>query len=59
MVSRIAHSAVIDILATGVGLALGEPIHEKLRRIKDSLAERRIPPRGKTTRARPRIRKTT
>lgn len=59
MVSRIAHSAVIDILATGVGLALGEPVHERLRRVKDSLADRRIPPRGRTTRAKRRIRKTT
>lgn len=61
MVSRIAHNLVIDILATGVGLALGEPLHEKLRRVKDSLAAQRIQerPRPRTTRKRRHVRKTT
>lgn len=61
MVSRIAHNLVIDILATGVGLAMGEPLHEKLRRVKDSLAEQRMHegPRPRTTRKRRHVRKTT
>ncbi|MCA3260398.1 MAG: SIS domain-containing protein [Telmatospirillum sp.] len=59
MVSRVAQSVVIDILVTGVGVALGAPVNERLRRIKDSVAETRIPPRQATTRKRRRIRKTT
>jgi RpiR family carbohydrate utilization transcriptional regulator len=61
MVSRIAHNLVIDILVTGVGLALGEPINEKLRRVKDSLAEQRMhaPKQPRTTRKPRHIRKTT
>jgi len=61
MVSRIAYNLISDILATGVGLAMGAQLHEKLRRVKDSLAEQRMRegPRPRTTRKRRRVRITT
>jgi RpiR family carbohydrate utilization transcriptional regulator len=43
MASRIAHLAVIDVLATGVLLALGPAIQPQLAAIKTSLRETRRP----------------
>ena len=43
MTSRIIHSVLLDVLATGLTLKLGETIEPYLARIKDSLIDSRIP----------------
>ncbi len=42
MTSRLAHLAVVDILSTAVALAAGVDAFAEIRRVKDSLADRRI-----------------
>jgi RpiR family carbohydrate utilization transcriptional regulator len=42
MTSRLAHLAVVDILSTAVALAAGADAFAEIRRVKDSLADRRI-----------------
>ena len=44
MTSRMAFLAVVDILATGLALQLGEDIESRLRRVKESLIETKIAP---------------
>jgi RpiR family carbohydrate utilization transcriptional regulator len=44
MTSRVAHAVVLDVLATALALRLGEPGLARLREVKDSLADLRIPP---------------
>jgi RpiR family carbohydrate utilization transcriptional regulator len=46
MTSRIAHLAMIDVLAVGVALSRGPQLLPQLERAKQSLRERRVP-RGK------------
>ena len=43
MTSRIAHLAIIDVLAVGVALSLGPELLAKLEKAKQSLRERRVP----------------
>ncbi|MFO1069488.1 MAG: transcriptional regulator HexR [Geminicoccaceae bacterium] len=45
MGSRLAHLATIDVLLTGVVFALGPALHDRLRRLKQSLADTRSPGR--------------
>ena len=42
MTSRLAHLVVVDILSTAVALAAGAGAVAEIRRVKDSLADRRI-----------------
>ena len=44
MTSRIVFLAIIDILATGMALALGDGIESRLRRVKESLTATKIDP---------------
>ena len=43
MTSRIAHLAIIDVLAVGVALSRGPELLAKLEKAKQSLRERRVP----------------
>ncbi|MBX3537185.1 MAG: SIS domain-containing protein [Chelatococcus sp.] len=43
MTSRIAHAVVLDIIVTAVALHFGEPLLKRLRDVKDSLADLRLP----------------
>ncbi len=43
MFSRIAHLVVIDVLALGVAIKGGMAMTERLRRVKDSLRNKRLP----------------
>ncbi len=45
MASRIAHLAMLDVLAVGVAVRLGVAQQDRLRRIKEALAETRVPRR--------------
>jgi RpiR family carbohydrate utilization transcriptional regulator len=42
MTSRLAHLLVVDILSTAVALTAGASAFQEIRRVKDSLADRRI-----------------
>lgn len=46
MTSRIAHAVLIDVIATALALRFGEPMLKRLREVKDSLADLRLPPRA-------------
>ncbi len=43
MTSRVAHAVLIDVLATALALSFGEPMLARLREVKDSLADLRLP----------------
>ncbi len=43
MTSRIAHLAIIDVLAVGVALSRGPGLLARLEKAKQSLRERRVP----------------
>jgi RpiR family carbohydrate utilization transcriptional regulator len=43
MTSRIAHLAIIDVLAVGVALSRGPGLLAQLEKAKQSLRERRVP----------------
>ncbi|WP_110374350.1 SIS domain-containing protein [Chelatococcus asaccharovorans] len=43
MTSRIAHAVLLDIIVTAVALHFGEPMLKRLRDVKDSLADLRLP----------------
>ncbi len=43
MTSRIAHLAIIDVLAVGVALSRGPGLLSRLEKAKQSLRERRVP----------------
>ncbi|MDF2810202.1 MAG: hypothetical protein K0S56_1233 [Microvirga sp.] len=45
MTSRVAHAVLIDVIATGLALSFGETMLSRLREVKDSLADLRLPPR--------------
>lgn len=51
MTSRMAHLAVIDVLALGVALRGGRGTAERLRHMKESLVRKRVP-RGRKARSR-------
>ena len=44
MISRVAHMVVLDVLATGVALAFGPEVVERLRKVKESAAYLRTEP---------------
>jgi hypothetical protein len=43
MISRLAHLAVVDVLATGIALRRGRVVDENLRRLKARLQIKRLP----------------
>jgi len=48
MTSRMAHLAVVDVLALGVALRGGRGTADRLRRMKESLASKRVPKKNRS-----------